>query len=449
MENVDHTTGVIKTLENGGAEEVEMLLGSSFQLRRSGVIRPGIMVLKSGCSDKDTALYNHMVKEGGHDWDDIERSLGNDKNGKSKLVPKNVDYFTIHPKDCINPADAETIHRLYAAPDGKLRSFPVWFPVNEWWNIIPHSLRCFGSEQGLKYKGVIRDGRMICEHRSRETKNVKRTFRSDTWVERPCNPEECSEYQSGACKFGGAINFYIPGIKGLGIWTIPTTSIYSLISIKSALELVLNMPGGRVAGLFDGKPIFKIRKVLATRYRREPDGTKKRTQQWEITLDSDIDLAEIAASLETPRALARGEKAAALLEGKNTPEKPSDKSGVVLTEPRKTEIPSKASHAEKEKMPDMQAGIKEGEKGGSLPGPTAIDSQSDAAKEQKEPCVPGSVEAIGEPQKNAIRKVALKRGIEKADIEKLITGLNGHDEAGKLIMRIQKGEHIAALETLR
>lgn len=308
----NNTLGTVSVIERDRTDEVEMILGQGqYRQRKNGIMRPGIMVLKSGCSSADQEIYAAMVKDG-CDWDEIDKHLGTDKNKKSKLIPKNVDYFTIHPKDCANPADVETLHRLYADPDGKLRSLPVWFPVSEWWNILPHSLRCF-STNGLKYHSVIRSGVMSCEFPI-PTKKGTRTFGGREWGVRPCEPEKCSEFQKGECKFGGVVQFYIPGVKGVGMWALPTTSWYSLMSIKSTLDVV-NKLLGRCSGLMDGKAFFRLRKVEETIYRSNDDGSRVKTKQFIVVLDTDLDMTEIARYAGREVSVLRAGAAVNALEG--------------------------------------------------------------------------------------------------------------------------------------
>jgi len=296
-----HTTGIVKSLSE--EHEVEMILGPVFKLRRAGVVRPGIMVLKKSCSPEDHKAYGELLAQG-KNWDEIEKQIG-----KGKLIPKNVDYFTIQPSDCNNPQDAETIYKLYADPDGKLRSFPVWFPINEWQNIIPHSLRCFGLT-GLKYKCEIVNGEMLC-YQPFVQETVVKTFGGRDWVVRKkCEPSICNEFQKGECKFGGVINCFVPGIKGMNQWIIPTTSWNSLANIKSSLELVKGLLG-RVSGLVDGKPFFRIRKVKETVYHTDSEGKRTPSEQWIIVLDCELDPMDMARYVE-PRAITERAKEATL-----------------------------------------------------------------------------------------------------------------------------------------
>ena len=304
MEEISNTTGIVTALALSEEKEVEMILGPVFKLRRAGVIRPGIMVLKKSCTPEQHKTYNDMLAQG-KDWDDIARIVG-----RENLIPKNCDYFTVNPIDCNNPKDAETIHKLYADPDGKLRSFPVWFPINEWWNIIPHSLRCFGTT-GLKFKSEIINGEMVCHFPAQPDPAIK-TFGGRDWKTRKCEPSTCSEFQKGECKFGGVVNCFIPGIKGMNQWVIPTTSWNALANIKSTLEVSRGLLG-RVSGLLNGQPFFRIRKVKETVYHINNEGKRVPSDQWIIILDCEVDPMDLVKS--TPQTtVEHGREAVAMLE---------------------------------------------------------------------------------------------------------------------------------------
>ncbi|OPY84311.1 MAG: hypothetical protein A4E65_00305 [Syntrophorhabdus sp. PtaU1.Bin153] len=324
-EYTPNTTGTVAVLDSSDEEmiaSVATLLGPKFNLPKAGIIRPGIMRLKKGVSAGDEAVYKQMVADGAT-WDDIDKRLGKDGSNKSKLTPQNADYFSIRPRDCSDPRNVDLIHQLYAdKSDGKLRSLPVWFPVNEWWNIIPHSLRCFGTN-GIKYKSSFREHRngkvdvvRVCEY-PLELKVGQRVFGGRQWGERPCDPNTCPEYQKGDCKFGGTIQFYIPGVKGMGVWVLPTTSWYSLVRIKSALEAVSGMTGGRLARLFvGGKTPFILRKIydeISTIDTKT--GQPVRRSQWLIVLDIEIDMFELAQAYEERQVLSRGQRATGMLTG--------------------------------------------------------------------------------------------------------------------------------------
>lgn len=126
---MDNTNAVIREIEHADSKTLDgliTLLDPRFMLPKAGVIRPGIMSLKGGCSERDAHINETMVEEC-RDWDEIEKELKPD--GKSKLIRLNVDYFAVHPRDCKRKDDAGRILELYADPDGKLRSFPVVVPT--------------------------------------------------------------------------------------------------------------------------------------------------------------------------------------------------------------------------------------------------------------------------------------------------------------------------------
>ncbi len=321
---MDNTNGFIREIERADSTvlaELTTLLGPKFKFPKAGVIRSGIMVPKSTCCAEDIKLYDSLVAEG-RSWDEIEAKLGLDRDKKTKLIPKNVDYFSVFPGDCVNRGNAKKLHSLYGDKDGKLRSFPVVFPVNEWWNILPHSLRCYGNN-GLKFKsdfrlvkdsnGEVVDASRVCTFPV-DAVPGKKVFGGRAWDERPCEPQTCAEYQSGDCAFGGAIQFYIPGIPGVGLWMLPTTSWYSLVDIKSSLELVSRITGNRITGTFGGKPIFRIRKVREEISRIDTKtGKAMRTSQWLIKLEADVDMTELAAACEPGRVISAGLAAANML----------------------------------------------------------------------------------------------------------------------------------------
>jgi hypothetical protein len=339
-ERVDHTTGVTREITNGNTEAASTLLGPVFLMPKAGVIRPGIKVLKKSCTGKDKQIYQSLLEKGAT-WDEIDRAIGTDDSGKSKLIPSNADYFTIRPEDCRNPDDAKRLNDLYADSDGKIRSLPVWFSVNEWLNIIPHGLRSFGKQQGLRYFSEIEEYRQngttgfnrICKY-PLEIKPGKRVYGGRKYGQRPCDPDNCQEYQSGVCNFGGVIRCHIPGVKGIGIWLIPTTSWYSLSNIKSTLEIVSGLTRGRIAGLVDNDPESPSGVSTVFRLRKTPEeismintqnGKAQRVEQDLIHLDVDMDITMLAVQYNSQHIVLTGIDSVKLLNGStHIPELPAD-----------------------------------------------------------------------------------------------------------------------------
>jgi len=241
-----------------------------------------------------------------------------------KLIPQNVDYFTANRHDCINPANADLIKELYADPDGKIRSIPVYFPMNEWWNIIPHRLCCYGLTKGLRHRsgfeyerddrGRIADYRMVCET-PEDLEAGKKLFGGRAWMRKPCDPESCLEYQKEECRFSGRIYFMIPGIKGMGSFVIPTKSWYSMKRLKKTLRDMYQLTSGRIAYLLHkGETIFVLRKVKATIPCIDWEkGETKMRQQYLIDLDVVVDPLEVAREYSVEKVLQKGARAMTML----------------------------------------------------------------------------------------------------------------------------------------
>ena len=146
-ETIDHTSGVLQALESGDTASLSTILGSSFRDPIAGIIRPGIKVLVKGATAEEEKVYAEMVAAG-ESFTAIEKRIG-----KEKLRAENVDYFTIRAEDCkARASEVEKIFKLYADSDGKLREFPVVFRDNNWKDIIPHSLRCWGKGGYIKFQ---------------------------------------------------------------------------------------------------------------------------------------------------------------------------------------------------------------------------------------------------------------------------------------------------------
>jgi len=436
--NTSATAQIVKEGDSANLVDMANLLGPNLNFPRSGVIRPGVMILKKSCSADDSKKYESLVEKGAS-WDDIDKELGKDGNGRSKLVPKNVDYFTVRAADCTNPENVEKIYKLYADEDGKLRSFPVVFPVNEWWNIIPHSLRCFGTS-GIKYRsdfkplrneqGEVVDVERICTYPT-AIEPGKRVFGGRGWGERPCDPEACEAYQKGECSFGGSVQFLIPGIPGMGVWVLPTTSWYSLHGIKNSLHLLSNITGGRISGMM-GKPplgVFTLRKKKDNVSRIDPkDGKAVRAEQFIITLDADVDLTTIGMSHEGGKVIDMGKRAMSLIAG----DAPSD------TEPDKEPPLPPAAATEKASPETVTSPSPEvGENKGAPPkAADAGKNNGDNGKRELKPSANVLWESLKKLHEDPAKiKVALKRLTKKESFFDLT-----EDEANKGIEALTEQE---------
>lgn len=411
------------------------LLGPQFILPEAGRISPGIKILKAGYSEADKQLYNKMVDEG-YGWDDIEKKLGADANGKSKLRPQNVDFLTIHPKSCKNPQHYRTIMERYADQDGKLRSLPVLFTSNHWWEIMPHGLLCF-LKGGLRYRSSFKltkddfgraNAVRICEA-PRDIEKGKKIYGGRGYVEnRICDPDKCPEYQSGECKFGGYIQFLIPGIPGIGVWKLRTNSWYSLVAIKSALELVSSFTKGRLAGLsHNGQPVFRLSKVEGTVSRIDTEKCKSvKTDQWLIHLNVDVDITELVMQNGNNALIDRGRHATHVLGNGHGKELPLIQPSIV------------DSHGD----PVDSFGAKGDVEGVEMP--ASADKKDSPSTHPIEHSVDSGKPALKE-QVDAIKKLAVKLGVDGRTIEQVLYGIS-KEKARLYITKLNKGDKSMFLE---
>ena len=426
--NRGSTARVIANGDYDNEEFLTPLLGSDDDsIKTSGVIRPGIMVLKKGYTQADLERYNQLLAHG-ISWEDMAKDLGD------RLIPQNVDYFTANRHDCINPANADLVKKLYGDPDGKIRSIPVYFSMNEWWNIIPHRLCCYGLTKGLKHRsgfeyerddrGRIADYRMVCET-PEELEAGKKLFGGRGWIKKPCDPESCLEYQNEECRFSGRIYFMIPGIKGMGSWVLPTKSWFSIKRLKKTLRDMYQLTNGRIAYLLHkGETVFMLRKVKATIPCIDWEkGETKMRQQYLIDLDVMVDPLEVAREYSVERVLEKGARAVTMLSAGTERSDAVSKTDGGEAEP--------GSRTLAEEQPERQAELDETRGDGK---------ESDRQAEPEAPKNGNGRKEMDRDQKLAITKLASRYQIQPETLEKVLAGLKFHDEAAKVIGELNKGD---------
>jgi hypothetical protein len=418
-----------RAVPNGDYDNEEFftpLLGADDDnVKTLGVIRPGIMVLKKDSTQTDVERYDRLLTQG-TSWTDMAKELGD------KLIPQNVDYFTANRHDFINPANADLIKKLYADPDGRIRSIPVYFPMNEWWNIIPHRLCCYGLTKGLKHRsgfeyerddrGRISDYRMVCET-PEDLEAGKKLFGGRAWMRKPCDPESCVEYQREECRFSGRIYFMIPGIKGMGSFVIPTKSWYSMKRLKKTLRDMHQLTSGRIAYLLhNGETIFALRKVKATIPCIDWEkGETKMRQQYLIDLDVVVDPLEVAREYSVEKILQKGARAMTML-GAGTEDAGTETGTDLQSDKRgqpEAEIARGEERHERQDAP-LQTGRDERQ-----PGP-------EAPKNDRK--------AMDPEQKAAITKMAARYRIQAEALDRVLADMKFYDEAAKVIGELNRGD---------
>lgn len=280
--------------EEIGIEEsaVDKFLGSSFSLERAGMVRPGIMVPKNACPENLKELYTKLVAQN-KSWDDIAKAMGEDSSGKTWLTMRNVDYFTLRPQDCANPSHADLFRQMYA-PDGLIKRVPIVIPFDEIDKLISIRLSMY-SKTGLLAQGTYRGEELICQTPKpiqQQGQKQLQTFGRPEYNEKPCDPEKCSFYQSQKCKMRGAFIFRIPGMPGLGVWALYTSSWNSMKSLRNKLTTIKK----DIVNGWGSLSHLPADMFYLTKFKKRVGREQK--EQWLITIDSDYPVDQIVATLK-------------------------------------------------------------------------------------------------------------------------------------------------------
>ena len=132
-----------------------------------------------------------------------------------------------------------------------------------------------------------------------------------------CDPESCREYQDRKCNLSGRFIFFIPGIKSISAFELPTNSFYAMNGAIQKFQTIGFMRGGRISGFLDGKHTpFYITKRRVEVPRIDEEGRAVRTSQWLIELEAPVDVAALLRPDEgLDAAEARAAEAVTVLEG--------------------------------------------------------------------------------------------------------------------------------------
>lgn len=319
----------------GGALAIPTLLGrAASRIPVAGRIRAGIKVLTKHAAQQLRAreIYEEGVAAG-KGFETIERLLAQAlPDLKNPLVPKNVPYFTVRGEDFPNPEVARQIMELYGEEKGdgvrRLYRFPVIFPADAWQTVMPHELVAWTANERRFWSEYSEDGatRHCMTHAPVPVDaNGRRAIR--IWGGRKkmhrtdngglCDPESCREYQEKKCNLSGRFIFFIPGVKSISAFELPTNSFYAMNAAIQRFQTIGFMRGGRISGFLDGKHTpFYISKRLVDVPRIDDEGRAVRTSQWLIELEAPVDVTALLRSDDgLDAAEARAGEAASVLDG--------------------------------------------------------------------------------------------------------------------------------------
>ncbi len=258
-------------LAAAGAAAMPTLLGRSApRIPVGGRIRAGIKVLTRRAAEMPRAceIYEAGVAAG-KGFEAIERELAQAlPDLRNPLTPKNVAYFTVRGEDFPNPELARQIMELYGEDRGdgvvRLHRFPVVFPADAWQSVMPHELVTWTASERRFWSEYTEDGQTrYCKTYepvppAGEGRRVIRVFGGRKTVLRRdngglCDPENCPEYQARQCNLSGRFIFFIPGIRSISAFELPTNSFYAMQAAIEKFQTIAFMRGGRISGFLDGQ----------------------------------------------------------------------------------------------------------------------------------------------------------------------------------------------------
>lgn len=318
----------------GGPETSSTILGRGpVRFPTAGKIRAGIKVLtkKAAQHPKARAIYDKGVGDG-LSFDAIERAINVAVPNLDKpLVPRNVPWFTVREGDFANGDLARQIMQAFAEDKGdgrRLYRFPVIFPSDHWQAVMPHELAAWGASDKHYWSEYSLDGRVRRCMRFAPVpvddtgRRTIRIFGGRKVLPREandglCEPEACGQYQQRECNLTGRFVFFIPGIRAISAFELPTNSFYAMSAAIRTFQAVAFLRGGRISGFLDRQhtPFFLSKKLMEV-LRIDEFGQTVRTPQWIIELEAPVDVAALLREHEDAEtALAQAAGAASVLQG--------------------------------------------------------------------------------------------------------------------------------------
>lgn len=323
----------------GGHAALPTLLGQSpARIPTGGKIRAGIKVLTKRAEESAEArtIYEQGLAAG-NSFVQIEKALAEAlPNLKTPLVPRNVPWFTVRGQDFPNPETARQILDMYGEvrDDGakRLYRFPVVFPSDFWQTVMPHELAAWGAAEKQYWSEYSSDGRVrYCKHHASAAldesgKRVIRQFGGRKTVMRErngglCDPESCPEYQCRQCNLSGRFLFFIPGIRSISAFELPTNSFYAMNMAIQKFETVSFLRGGRISGFLDRRDTpFVFSKRLMDVAHVDGEGRAVRQRQWIIDLAAEVDITGLLrGDGDEGAAIVQARRAAQVLERRSEP----------------------------------------------------------------------------------------------------------------------------------
>jgi hypothetical protein len=188
------------------------------------------------------------------------------KTKKGKEYPKEVNYF-VCPDNVIQ-----------VIGEDEPKELDIMVPSDDLSKILPVAYKMYGSGYGVK---CIGDG---------ET-GVEKTDGGFDQT-RACT---CENYEQGKCKLVAHFLFLIPKVSLGGVFQIDTSSINSIIDIRSGLEFTAEM-----VEKITGKKRFSMIPLKLVRNPKETHGSGMPEMHYTMSVQPAFDLTQLAGFLGSP-----------------------------------------------------------------------------------------------------------------------------------------------------
>ena len=172
--------------------------------------------------------------------------LGKIKTGEIKgNRPVSLDYFIFPDASKIESVDGEAIAENLIEKYGETPTvLDVKFPSDDINVFMPRSYKRYVKS------GLICKSKIAVNENGKETHSGKAVFIDPSTKEQKeisCNPEDCEHYNKEHCRKICDLYFFLPKIKGFGVWHITTKAYTSMRNIQNMTGFIKSQTGGKIA----------------------------------------------------------------------------------------------------------------------------------------------------------------------------------------------------------
>jgi hypothetical protein len=168
-------------------------------------------------------------------------------NARGAEYPRSTDFFVV----------PDVVKSVYGE---KPRELDVVFPSDEVAAVAPVAFKMYSSARGKTCWG---DGDRAIRMIDADRIDVRREHTQSEWdaalvapdsknitrAEIPCPGHECPFVEKKGCRVVMNLMFLLPKVPGIGVFQLDTGSKNSILDVRGGIELVMQLSGGKLAGI--------------------------------------------------------------------------------------------------------------------------------------------------------------------------------------------------------